>query len=101
MNHTGQYFDRQDLYDNMHDFINDCVSNEALRTSTDQNEIYDFVMDLSTTHFEQPTKALAYPMMWTFIETYVEDRIKYRSDLVFPRKYVRVAKSVFFQRQNR
>jgi len=44
-------------------------------------------------------KALAYPMIWSFIISYAEDRIKYRKDLVYPRKYLRVAKSVFFQRQ--
>jgi len=96
---TGQWFDRQDIYDNMHDFLTEMVNKKELREEQDENKIYEEVMDSSTTHFNEPMKALAYPMIWSFIISYAEDRIKYRKDLVYPRKYLRVAKSVFFQRQ--
>jgi hypothetical protein len=99
MNHTGQWFNRQDIYDNMHDFLNELVAKEELREEQDMDIIYEAVMDSSTTHFDEPAKALAYPMIWSFIISYAEERIKYRKNLVYPRKYLRVAKSVFFKRQ--
>ena len=96
---VGQWFNRQDLYDNMHDFFNEMIDKKTLRDETDKNKIFDEVMDSTTTHFQQPDKALAYPMMWHMMISYAEDRIKYRENLVYPCKYLRVAKSVFFERQ--
>ena len=96
---SGQWFNRQDINDNMYDFYNELIKKTELRDCNDSNKIFDEVMDSSTTHFETPTKALAYPMIWTFMISFLEERIKYREDLVWPRKYLRVAKSVFFKRQ--
>lgn len=98
---TGQWFNRQDVYDNMHDFINEMINKKDLRDCKDQEKIFEEVMDSSTTHFEEPYKALAYPMIWSFIIKYVEERIKHREDLVYPRKYLRIAKFVFFKRQEK
>ena len=98
---VGQWFDRQDLYDNMHDFFTEMINKKELRKSNDQNKIFEEVMDSCTTHFQAPDKALAWPMMWSFMISYAEDRIKYRDDLVYPRKYLRVAKAIFFERQQR
>jgi hypothetical protein len=96
---TGNWFDRQDVYDNQYDFYNELVGNKELRDENDLNIIYDAVMDSSTTHFKAPTKALAYPMIWSFMISFLEDRIQYRENLVWPRKYLRIAKEVFFKRQ--
>lgn len=98
---TGQWFNRQDVYDNMHDFINEMINKKDLRACKDQEKIFEEVMDSSTTHFDEPSKALAYPMIWSFIINYVEERIKHREDLVYPRKYLRIAKFVFFKRQEK
>ena len=96
---TGNWFNRQDIYDNQYDFYNELIANEELKDEEDLNKIYDVVMDACTTHFETPTKALAYPMIWSFMISFLEDRIQYRENLVWPRKYLRVAKEVFFKRQ--
>lgn len=96
---TGEWFNKKDIYANMFDFINELVNKKELRNSTNDIEIYNEVMDSSTTHFETPTKALAYPMIWSYITNYCEERIKQREDLVYPRKYLRIAKYVFFKRQ--
>lgn len=96
---TGNWFDRQDVYDNQYDFYNELIGKEELKDENDLNIIYDAVMDSSTTHFKAPTKALAYPMIWSFMISFLEDRIQYRENLVWPRKYLRIAKEVFFKRQ--
>jgi hypothetical protein len=83
----------------MHDFFTEMINKKELRDSTNNNEIFEEVMDSCTTHFQTPDKALAWPMMWHFMTSYAEDRIKYRPKLVYPRKYLRVAKAVFFERQ--
>ena len=98
---VGQWFDRDDLYNNMHDFFNEMIEKKELRDENDKNKIFEEVMDSTTTHFQQPDKALAYPMMWHYMIAYDEDSIKYRENLVYPRKYLRVAKAVFFERQQR
>ncbi len=96
---TGNWFDRQDVYNNMHDFFNELISNQELRKEEDTNVIYEQVMDSCTTHFNPPTKALAYPMIWSFMISWLESRIQYRENLVWPRKYLRISKEVFFKRQ--
>ena len=96
---TGQWFNKNDIYANQFDFINELINKKGLRNSTDEIEIYNEVMDSCTTHFEVPTKALAYPMIWSYIIEFCEKRIKQREDLVYPRKYLRIAKHVFFKRQ--
>lgn len=70
---SGTHFNRKDIYDNMWDFLRDL--------NNINDDIYVNILDLTTTHFEENDKALAYPMMWALIKKYAKEHNKIKLDI--------------------
>ena len=85
---SGTYFNRQDVYDNMYDFIRD-ISKRKLDTKT-KEELFQEVLDATTTHFQDTDKALMLPMIWSIVQQHCTGEILY---------VIATAKQLWFKKQ--
>lgn len=83
---SGVYYNRQDVYDNMWDFMRDIKKIE--------NNIYVSVIDLTTIHFEEPEKPLVYPMIWSMVKKYAKDDVKKKLDIAIETWFMKQSKTV-------
>ena len=63
---SGTYFNRQDVYDNMYDFIRDISSRKLDKHPREQ--LFNEILDATTTHFQDTDKALMIPMIWSIVQ---------------------------------
>ncbi len=89
---SGTWFNKQDIFDNMYDFIRD-INTRSLTGKT-REYIYEQILDASTTHFECSDKVLFFPMAWTIVETYLVNNTRKEAELI------KIAKEVWFEKQN-
>ena len=87
---TGGWFNRQNVHDNMYDFVRVLNSKELINMT--REDVYQAVLDATTTHFEENDKALTIPMVWSVVEKYLESCRN--SNLIF----IRTAKEVWFEK---
>jgi hypothetical protein len=76
----------------MYDFIRELNTKQLV--CLDRDKVYEVVMDATTTHFEDTDKALAFPMIWSVVENYLNQR---RSPTA---RFITTAKEVWFEKQN-
>ena len=89
---TGTWFNKQDVYNNMYDFIRELNTKELVTKNRD--EVYEAVVDSTTTHFTVTDKALAFPMIWSVVEKYLNERQNLSA------RFITTAKEVWFEKQN-
>ena len=85
---SGTYFNRQDVYDNMYDFIRDISSRKLDQHTPDQ--IFQEILDATTTHFQDTDKALMIPMIWSIVQRHCTGKTL---------QYITTAKQTWFKKQ--
>jgi len=63
----GVWFDRDNIYNNMWDFMRDVEKSD---------KSYESILDLSQIHFEYPGKVMFYPMIWSLVSRYSKEPVK-------------------------
>lgn len=83
---SGTYFNRQNVYDNMYDFIRD-----IRQLNTQQKEqLFMEILDATTTHFQDTDKALMIPMIWSIVQRHCPEETRH---------LLTIAKEVWFEKQ--
>lgn len=84
---SGTYFNRQDVFDNMYDFIRDIK-----KLDTQQREqLFEKILDATTTHFQDTDKALMIPMIWSIVQKHCTGETL---------RALTTAKEVWFEKQS-
>jgi len=87
---SGTWFNKQNIFDNMYDFIRD-INTRSLNNKT-REYIYEQILDASTIHFECSDKALFFPMAWSVVEIYLVTNTRREAELIS------IAKEVWFEK---
>jgi hypothetical protein len=83
---SGEYYNRKDVYDNMWDFMRDIKQVES--------DIYNSMVDLTTTHFEEPEKPIIYPMIWSHVKKYANEEVKKKLTIAIETWFTKQSKTV-------